>query len=106
LLSIFLLHFSFPDSSAYRCRKRQAKSAAPEKKSENLLVDIQAKLRAGKGVGYARWATLFNLKQMAQTVAFCKRMSFWIIPLLQRKQRQRLPASAAFPQRSSLRKHA
>ena len=69
-MSIFLLHFSFPDSSAYRCRKRQAKSAAPEKKSENLLVDIQAKLRAGKGAGYARWATLFNLKQMAQTVAY------------------------------------
>ena len=35
-----------------------------------LLVDIQAKLRAGKGAGYARWATLFNLKQMAQTVAY------------------------------------
>ena len=51
-------------------RKRQAKSTAPEKKSGNLLVDIQAKLRAGKGAGYARWATLFNLKQMAQTVAY------------------------------------
>ena len=33
-------------------------------------MDIQAKLRAGKGAGYARWATLFNLKQMAQTVAY------------------------------------
>ena len=42
----------------------------PEKRSGNLLVDIQAKLRAGKGAGYARWATLFNLKQMAQTVAY------------------------------------
>ena len=29
----------------------------PEKRSGNLLVDIQAKLRAGKGAGYARWAT-------------------------------------------------
>ena len=33
-------------------------------------MDIQTKLRAGKGAGYARWATLFNLKQMAQTVAY------------------------------------
>lgn len=33
----------------------------------NLLVDIQAKLQAGKGAGYARWASVFNLKQMAQT---------------------------------------
>ncbi len=35
----------------------------------NLLVDIQAKLQAGKGAGYARWAKVFNLKQMAQTMA-------------------------------------
>lgn len=35
-----------------------------------LLIDIQAKLKAGKGVGYERWATKFNLKQMAQTVAY------------------------------------
>lgn len=51
-------------------RQRMSPRAAPEKRSGNLLVDIQAKLRAGKGAGYARWATLFNLKQMAQTVAY------------------------------------
>ena len=38
----------------------------------NLLVDIQAKLQAGKGVGYARWASVFNLKQMAQTMNYLK----------------------------------
>ncbi len=36
----------------------------------NLLVDIQAKLQAGKGAGYARWAKVFNLKQMAQTMNY------------------------------------
>lgn len=36
----------------------------------NLLVDIQAKLQAGKGAGYASWAKVFNLKQMAQTVNY------------------------------------
>lgn len=41
----------------------------PEKKV-NLLVDIQAKLRAGKGAGYERWARSFNLKQMAQTLNY------------------------------------
>ena len=51
-------------------RKRRTEIAVPKKKSGNLLVDIQTKLRAGKGAGYARWATLFNLKQMAQTVAY------------------------------------
>ena len=51
-------------------RQRLADKSTPEKRNGNLLVDIQAKLRAGKGAGYARWATLFNLKQMAQTVAY------------------------------------
>ena len=51
-------------------RKSAAAPVKLEKRSGNLLVDIQAKLRAGKGAGYARWATLFNLKQMAQTVAY------------------------------------
>jgi chaperonin cofactor prefoldin len=36
----------------------------------NLLVDIQSKLLAGKGVGYERWAKKFNLKQMAQTLNY------------------------------------
>lgn len=36
----------------------------------NLLVDIQAKLQAGKGAGYERWAKVFNLKQMAQTINY------------------------------------
>ena len=36
----------------------------------NLLIDIQAKLQAGKGIGYERWAKVFNLKQMAQTINY------------------------------------
>lgn len=36
----------------------------------NLLVDIQAKLKAGKGPGYERWAKIFNLKQMAAALAY------------------------------------
>ena len=35
-----------------------------------LLVDIEAAIRSGKGPGYERWAKVFNLKQMAQTVNF------------------------------------
>ena len=38
----------------------------------NLLVDIQAKLNNGKGAGYARWASVFNLKQMAQTMNYLR----------------------------------
>ncbi len=39
-------------------------------KQVNLLVDIQAKLQAGKGTGYAKWAKVYNLKQMAQTMNY------------------------------------
>lgn len=51
-------------------RKQPLQSSVSKQKSGTLLVDIQAKLQEGKGAGYARWATLFNLKQMAQTVAY------------------------------------
>lgn len=49
------------------------KKKAPVKREPqrvNLLVDIQAKLQAGKGAGYERWAKVFNLKQMAQTINY------------------------------------
>lgn len=36
----------------------------------NLLIDIQAKMQAGKGKGYERWATIFNLKEAAKTLNF------------------------------------
>ena len=45
-------------------------AAAPAAPKVNLLVDIQAKLQAGKGKGYERWAKVFNLKQMAQTMTY------------------------------------
>ena len=46
-------------------RKRTIQS-----KSDRIgkLVDIQAKLKQGKGIGYKRWLTKHNLKVMAQTV--------------------------------------
>ena len=53
---------------AHTPRKKTVTQAEPPK--VNLLVDIQAKLRAGKGAGYARWASKFNLKQMAQTLNY------------------------------------
>ena len=44
--------------------------AAPVQRQQkaSLLIDIQAKLDEGKGEGYRRWASVFNLKQMAATV--------------------------------------
>ena len=45
-------------------------AASKPNKQVNLLVDIQAKLQAGKGPGYERWAKTFNLKQMAYTLNY------------------------------------
>ena len=45
------------------------------RQSENslsMLIDIQEKLRSGKGAGYERWAKVFNLKQMVNTMEFLK----------------------------------
>ena len=43
--------------------KAQSKQDAIRK-----LIDIQAKLKQGKGIGYERWAKRHNLKAMAQTL--------------------------------------
>lgn len=36
----------------------------------SLLIDIQEKIKEGKGGGYTHWAKVFNVKQMAQTILF------------------------------------
>lgn len=36
----------------------------------NLIVDIEERLRSGKGAAYARWAKVYNLKQMAAALQF------------------------------------
>ena len=35
-----------------------------------MLVDIQGKMAEGKSVGYKKWATKFNLKEMSKTLLF------------------------------------
>lgn len=50
--------------------KSKKNSIQKEQPHINLLVDIQAKLQAGKGAGYEQWAKIFNLKQMAQTINY------------------------------------
>ena len=41
-----------------------------EPKKLSLVIDIQRKLQEGKGAGYKQWASVFNLKQMAQSVNY------------------------------------
>ena len=50
--------------------KKRRNILAPQK--NDLLIDIEAKLREGKGKGYERWAKVHNLKQMAQTINYLR----------------------------------
>ncbi|MFT9056430.1 MAG: relaxase/mobilization nuclease domain-containing protein [Ethanoligenens sp.] len=56
-----------------RLSGRQKPTAAQKKARQeyarniNLLIDIQAKIDAGKDPGYERWAKIFNIKQAAKT---------------------------------------
>lgn len=50
--------------------RKKPVAAVPAAPKINLLVDIQAKLQEGKGMGYVNWAKTFNLKQMAQTMMY------------------------------------
>ena len=57
-------------------KKQKAKASKQPQRTNQLLIDIQEKLVQGKGAGYAFWAKRFNLKQMAQTVAYLQDHGF------------------------------
>ena len=42
----------------------------PKEQPFQLLVDIQGKMVEGKNIGYKKWATKFNLKEMSKTLLF------------------------------------
>ena len=64
---------------------RKKSAVQPEPLKVNLLVDIQAKLQAGKGAGYARWAKVLNLKQMAQTMNYLSENNLLEYAVLEKK---------------------
>ena len=45
---------------------------APAPRRVNLLIDIQERMRQGKGSAYERWAKVYNLKQMAAALQYLK----------------------------------
>ena len=46
------------------------KTGPPPRRQMDLIIDIEAKLREGKGKGYEYWATAFNNKQQAEVLLF------------------------------------
>ena len=45
---------------------------APAPRRVNLLIDIQERMRQGKGSAYERWAKVYNLKQMTAALQYLK----------------------------------
>lgn len=61
---------------------------APKAKAEpsakpNLLIDIQAKLQQAHSPGFERWASVFNLKEMAKTMNFLQEHGLLAFPDLE-----------------------
>lgn len=64
------------DLRAHFLGQREHKPAAKQRtrtnaRPFNLVIDIQSKLQS-KGVGYQRWASVYNLKQMSKTLLFLR----------------------------------
>lgn len=64
------------DLRAHFLGQREHKPAAQQRSRTNarpfnLVIDIQSKLQS-KGVGYQRWASVYNLKQMSKTLLFLR----------------------------------
>lgn len=65
-------------NAEHRSKFREKNSTAPGKGGQqnsrrmSFLIDIQEKLREGKGRGYVTWAKNFNLKQRAEAMLFMR----------------------------------
>ena len=57
-------------------RKATARRA-PAPRRVNLLIDIQERMRQGKGPAYERWAKVYNLKQMAAALQYLKEQQIY-----------------------------
>ena len=58
-----------PSASRDRAGAGQGPSAGSPRKV-NLIIDIQARLKDGKGPAYERWAKVYNLKMMAAALQY------------------------------------
>ena len=66
----------YPRSIKDRLQHGKAAINAPKQDSVQRMVDREAKLAEGKGIGYDRWAAVHNLKQMAATMSVYEESGF------------------------------
>ena len=66
----------YPHTQKERLREEKAAKTTPADNTLQRMVDREAKRAEGKGVGYDRWASKHNLKQMAATVTAYQQYGF------------------------------
>ena len=68
-----------------RVHQPKKRRAVWDKNRPQSIIDIQAKLAAGMGEGYRRWATVENLKRMAKTKLYMDEHGFSYEAMAERK---------------------
>ena len=66
----------YPHTQKGRLQEEKTAKTAPADNTLQRMVDREAKRAEGKGVGYDRWASKHNLKQMAATVTAYQQYGF------------------------------
>lgn len=66
-----------------RAASAGGRSVAPRR--VNLVIDIQSKMQSGKGPAFQRWATVYNLKQMAAAVQYLREHDLMDYALLEQR---------------------
>jgi hypothetical protein len=66
----------------------EGRAAPMERRKVNLIVDIQSRMRAGKGPAYEQWAKIYNLKQMAAALQYLQENSLMDYADLEQKSTQ------------------
>lgn len=69
-------------------KRNPPKQKQESKDKIDLLIDIQEKIKAGKGAGYEHWAKIFNLKQAAKTLSFLMENKLTDYETLEEKAKQ------------------
>ena len=67
--------------------KLQRHGQPHQKQGLSFLIDIREKMQSGKGAGYARWAKVFNLKQMAKAMLFMEEKALEAMKSWQKRHR-------------------
>ena len=69
-------------------RRQRGRKRSADSQKVSLLIDVEKKLQEGKGIGYQRWAKIFNSKQLAKTITYLSEHNLGSLEELQKRTDQ------------------